>query len=106
MANVLVVLPVIPENLSLGAGPPLEHAALLPAPGAAAIQLNPAVGVLQIDHADPDDIVRFRAAMLEINLHRQHIPAGGVELELVVVAKPVESWAACNRPHSRQVPGG
>ena len=47
-ADIMVAWPVIPENFGLRAGPPLEHATLLPAPGAAVVQLNPPVGVLLI----------------------------------------------------------
>ena len=76
-------------HLAAGARPPLEHAALLPAPGAALAQLDPAVAVGQIDHADLDHVVGLRRAVLEVDLHAQHVAAGRIELELVVVAEPV-----------------
>ena len=97
------VLPVVEDNLVFRAGPPLEHTALLPAPGAALAQFRPPVAVFQIDHTDFDDIMGFRAAILEIDLHPERVPAGRVELQFVVVAEPVEFRPARNSPNRRQI---
>ena len=91
-------LAVVPDHLALRAGEPLEHAALLPAPGPALAQLDPAVAVVQVDHADLDHVVRARRAMLEVDLHAEDVAAGRVELQLVVVAEPVEFRPSRDRP--------
>jgi len=96
------ILPVVEDNLVFRAGPPLEHTALLPAPGAALAEFRPPVAVFEIHHPDFDDIVGFGAAMLEINLHPEHIPADRIELQFVVVAEPVEFWPLCDSPDRRQ----
>lgn len=90
MAYEPVVLPVVPYNFVFRAGTPLEHTALLPAPGAALAQFCPLVALFQIDHPDLDNIIGFGAAMFEIDLHPERIPAGRVELQFVVIAEPVE----------------
>ena len=71
------------------AGPPLEHAALLPTPGATLSQLDPLVAVLKIDHADLDHIAGRGRAVFKVDFHPQHEAAGGVKLQLVVVPEPV-----------------
>jgi len=96
------ILPVVEDNLVFRAGPPLEHAALLPAPCAALAEFSPPVAVFQIDHPDFDDIVGFWAEMLEVDLHPEHVPAGRVELQFVVVAEPVEFRPLCDSPDRRQ----
>ena len=84
-----IVVAIVPDDLADGARQPLQHAALLPAPGAALAQLDPAVVVLQIDHADLDHVVGSGRAVLEVHLHAQDVAAGRIELQLVVVAEPV-----------------
>ena len=96
------VLPVVPNNFVFRSGSPLKHAALLPAPGAALAEFRPPVAIFQIYHPDFNHIIDFRAAMLEVNLHPEHIPAGRIELQFVVIAEPVEFRPTCNRPNGRQ----
>jgi hypothetical protein len=98
----MVVLPVVPYNLVFRARKPLEHTALLPAPGGALAEFSPPVAVFQIYHPDFDDIAGFGAAMFEIDLHPECIPAGRVELQLVIVAEPVEFRPARYSPDRRQ----
>ena len=96
------ILPVVPNNLVFRAGTPLEHTALLPAPGAALAEFHPLVAVFQVHHPDFDDIIGFGAAMLEIDLHPEHVPAGRVELKFVVVTEPVEFRPLCDSPNRRR----
>jgi hypothetical protein len=65
-------------------------------------QLDPAVGVGQIHHADLDPIVGRGRAMFEIDLHPQHVTAGWVELELVVITEPVKLRPVGNLTHRRE----
>src|SRR5688572_14020373 len=51
-ADEMVVLAVVPQDFGLAAGNPLQHAALLPTPSFRAAEFNPAVAVLEVDHAD------------------------------------------------------
>ena len=97
------ILPGVPDNLVFRARSPLEHTTLLPAPRTALAQLSPGLAAVQIHHPDLDDIVGPRAAMLEIHLHPEHISAGRIELELVVVAEPMEFRPAGDGPDSRGV---
>ena len=99
----VVSLSVVPDNLVFRARPPLEHTTLLPAPSAAVAELDPAVPVFQIHHSNPDNVVGFGAAVLEIDLHPENIAAGGIELEFVVVAEPVEFWPVGDRADRGQV---
>jgi hypothetical protein len=92
-----VVLPVVPENLPVGTGNPLQHATLLPAPRTALAQIDPTVPVLQIDHADPDHIVRARAAVLEVHLHPQAVAARRIKLPFVIVSEPMVLGPASDR---------
>ncbi len=48
---------VIPDHLRFRTGEPLEHAPLLPVPGAALPELDPAVVVAEVDHPDLDRLV-------------------------------------------------
>ena len=96
------ILPVVEDNLVFRAGPPLEHTALLPAPCSALAKFRPLLAVFEIHHPDFDDIVGFGAAMLEVDLHPERVPAGRIELQFVVVAKPVEFRPVCNSPNRRQ----
>jgi hypothetical protein len=88
------VLPVVPEHLPVRARPPLEMASLLPAPGPALAQRDPAVAVLEVDQADFDHVVGTGIPVLELDLHAQDVAPRRVELELVVIAEPVELRAA------------
>src|SRR5688572_33490810 len=65
-ADEVVVLAVVPEDFGCAAGNPLEHAALLPAPRFRAAELNPAVVVLEVHHADADFVVRLGLTVLEV----------------------------------------
>jgi hypothetical protein len=102
VAHVVVGRAVVPDDRRLAAGQPLQHAALLPAPGRSRAQLDPAVAVGQIDHADLDRVVGFGRAMLETDLHAQHVAVGGVEFQLVVVAEPVVFRPPRDDPRRRQ----
>ena len=84
-----VSFPVVPDDPAVRAGYPLQHAALLPAPRPCAANLSPCVACLQVDDAHRDAVVRPRLAALEVHPHAQHVAAGRVELQLVVVAEPV-----------------
>ena len=55
-----VLLAIVPEDFGFRAGPPLEHAALLPTPGATLSQFDPLVAVLKVDHPDLDHIAGCR----------------------------------------------
>ena len=46
---------------------------------------------LRGESTDPDHVLRRRRAMLEVNLHGQHIAPCRIELKFVVIAKPVEA---------------
>jgi hypothetical protein len=54
----------------------------LPVPGAAPAQLDPAVAVVQVDHADDDLVVGAGGAVLEAHLHAERVAAGRVESSL------------------------
>ena len=101
-ADEAVPFAVVPEDLAVRARPPLQHAPLLPGPGARLAQLDPPVAVGQIDHADLHGLVGLGQAVLEVDLHAQQIPAAGVQLVLVVVAEPVELRPARDGAHRRQ----
>ena len=90
----MIPLAIIPHHLTLRPRPPLKHTSLLPAPRSALAKLSPAVAVFQIHYANPDHIVRFWTAMLEADLHTQNIAAHWIELEFIVVSKPVKIRAA------------
>ena len=47
------------------------------------------IAVMEVDHADLDDVVRGRRAMLEIDLMAEHVTIVRGKLQLVVVGKPV-----------------
>lgn len=85
---------VVPHDGGVGAGDPLEHAALLPVPGVGGAEFDPLVFVLEIDHADLDDIVGFGGAVLEVHLIGQDVAVVGRELQFVIVAEPVEARQA------------
>jgi len=97
VADKTAVFPVVPDYFLSRLRQPLQHAARLPAPGAALSQLDPAVSVLQVDHSDSDNVLRHRRAVLELHLHAQRIPSRRIELQLVVVAEPVMLGAGCDR---------
>jgi len=101
VAHKSVALPVVPENVGFRPRPPLQHTALLPAPRPACTKLAPAVALLQVHHSDLDNIVSLGAAVLETHLHPQHVATSGIELQLVVVAEPMEARTGCDRPNSR-----
>ncbi len=88
-ADEAITLSIVPDHFGRRARAPLQHASLLPAPGAARAELNPPVVITCIDHSDSDDIAASRRAMLERDLHPEHVPRARVELQLVVVAEPV-----------------
>ena len=99
----LPVLAVVPNDFRRRTGQPLQHATLLPSPGAAFSQIDPAVIVGEIDHADADHVIGPRRAMLEIHFHAEYVPVRRVELQLVVVAEPVKFRAAGDGAHRRQL---
>ncbi len=88
-ADEFVPFPVVPGDFGLRPGPPLEHAALLPAPGVGLSELDPLVCVGEVHHADIDDVPRLRGAMFEVDFIREHVAIRRIELEFVVVAEPV-----------------
>lgn len=94
VADQLAVLTVVPHDGGVGAGDPLEHAALLPVPGVRGAEFDPFVVVLEIDHADLDDVVGFGGAVLEVDLIGQDVAVVGGELQFVVVPEPVEAGLA------------
>ena len=56
VAHEALPFPVVPDHFRCRAGNPLQHAALLPAPGFRLPQRNPAVLLVQVDHADLDHV--------------------------------------------------
>ena len=102
VADEAVLLAVVPDDLRFGAGNPLQHAALLPAPGLRLAEGNPFVFLVQINHADLDHIVRGGRAMLEADFVGEHKAVVGRELQLVVVAEPVELRSPRDLPHRRE----
>src|SRR5262245_35695252 len=88
VADKVIAFAVIPNDLTLRTGNPLQHTALLPTPSRTFAQLNPTVIVRKIDHADANRIIRPRRAMLEIDFHAEHVAIRRIEFQLVVVAKP------------------
>jgi hypothetical protein len=85
-----VILTIVPDNFSFRSWEPLQHAALLPVPGARVTPLDPLVAVSRVDHADFDNVVGSRRTMLEIDLVTKNITPGGIEFQLVVVTEPVK----------------
>jgi len=79
VADESLALAVIPDDLGLGAG------------------------YADVHHADLDDVVGPRGAALEVHLHPQDVAAGGVELEFVVVAEPMEFRAGRDDAARREV---
>ena len=102
VADEAAVHAVVPDNLPVRAGDPLEHTALLPAPGPGLAQLNPAVAVGKINHTDADQIFCVRRAIFEIDLHAEYVAAGGVELQLVIVTEPVMLGPGSDGAHGHQ----
>ena len=96
MGHELVVEAVIPDHFFLRSGNPLQHATLLPIPGTAASQFDPAIFILKVDHADLNGVVRPWAAMFEVDLISEHEAACRIELQLVVIGEPMELRAACD----------
>ena len=84
-----ILLAVVPDDLRRSAGDPLQHATLLPAPRVRLAERDPFVLLVQIHHADLDDILRRGRAMLETDLVAQHKTVVRRELQLVVVAEPM-----------------
>ena len=101
-AHVLTVFAIVPNHFRLRTGNPLQHASLLPAPGFRPAQLDPAIAVLQIDHADGNFFVGRRLAMFEVDLHAQHVPIGRIEFEFIVVPKPMVFGPLRDHSHGRQ----
>jgi hypothetical protein len=50
--------PIVPNHLEGVSRNPLEHAALLPAPGPRGAQRDPFVSFMQVNHSDLDQVVR------------------------------------------------
>jgi hypothetical protein len=61
--------------------------------------------VLQVDHAHSDLIVRLGTASLKSHLVPQHVAAGGVELQFVVVTEPMKLRPFGYGPNRREVLG-
>jgi hypothetical protein len=91
-ADELVADTVVPHEAGGGLGEPLEHGALLPVPGAGAADFLPGVFGLGVDEADADFVFGEWGAAFEADLLAEEEAAGGIKLELVVVAEPVEAW--------------
>ncbi|MFN9941179.1 MAG: hypothetical protein ACK56I_17040, partial [bacterium] len=72
VADKLVFLAVIPNHLRLAAGYPLQHAALLPAPGVRFAKRDPSVTILNVDHPHLNHVFRRGRAMFKSYLVRQH----------------------------------
>ena len=102
MGDEAVALAVVPHDLAVGTGPPLQHATLLPAPGPRAAQFNPPIAVGQIDHAKANLVLGPGLAVLKIDLHPQDAAVGRIELQFVVIAEPVVLRSPGQRPHRRQ----
>jgi hypothetical protein len=98
----MIALAVIPHHGRGRPGHPLEHATLLPVPRAGLAEFDPFVAVLQVHHADADHVIRFRRAMLEIDLVREDEAVRRIELVFVVVREPVEFGAPRNRADRRE----
>jgi len=96
-ANKLVPFPVVPDNLRLRTGYPLQHTALLPVPGSCISQPDPTVIVLKVNHPYFDAIFGSWRSAFESNPHAQHISIMGIELQLVVIPEPVVSRSAGDR---------
>jgi hypothetical protein len=98
----MVALTVVVDHFPIRSGDPLQHAALLPAPGAGGTERNPAVIVPEIDHAHSDAIGGGGRAVFEIDLVAEAEADGGIELQLVVVAEPVMPGSTGDRSHRGQ----
>ena len=96
-------LPVVPDDFRFRAGKPLEHAGLVPAPGACLAQVDPAVAVLGIDHADAQRVGGGGQAVLEAAFDTKGVAAGRIELQLIVVAEPVELRSLGDGADGRQL---
>jgi hypothetical protein len=92
-----LALAIVPHHLAGRAGQPLQHGALLPVECARRAERDPLVVVLEIDHADLGDVVGGDRAVLEIDGEPEHPAVAGAELQLVVVAEPVEVGAVGQR---------
>jgi len=96
--DVAVAVTIVPDNRASGTRNPLQHAALLPAPGPRAAQVDPAVAVGEVHHAHADLVLRRRGTVLEAHLHAQHVATRRVKLQLVIIAEPVIARLARYRP--------
>ena len=92
-------LAIVVDHEPIAAGNPLQHAALLPAPGPRLAEANPAVTIGQIDHAHLDRVGGRRGAVLKPDRVAQAVPHLRIKLQLVVVGKPVVPRAAGDRSH-------
>ena len=97
----MIAVAIVPHDIALRLRHPLQHATLLPAPGIRTSELDPAIAILQVDHANVNPVVRRRRPMLEVNFHSQHITVRRVEFKLVVVAEPVKLWTLRKRSYGR-----
>ncbi len=95
-AHVAVAFAVIPQDIGSGLGDPLQHASLLPSPGAAGSQFDPSVIVRGIDHADTDGVSGAGGAMFEVDLIREDETVGWIEGLFVIVAEPMKGGAPTN----------
>ena len=93
VADELVFFALIPNHFGFGAGNPLQHATLLPAPCVALAQGNPLVVVLEVDHADLNHIIPGGGAPFKAGSIAQHKAIVGGELKLVVVSEPMKPRA-------------
>src|SRR5262249_44521019 len=92
-------LPVVVNHFGMRAEQPLQHTTLLPGPGAGRAEVSPPVAVFEIDNADADLFVRLRRSILKSDFHTEHVAAGGVEFQLVVIAEPMKLRTMCECAH-------
>jgi len=98
-------LPVVVDYLLRGRGHPLEHAALLPAPGLGLGYGVPPGPFLQVYESYDNFVLGGGRTVHESYLHPKHVPSGGVPGGLVVVPEEVVLRARGHGPHTERVQG-
>ena len=82
-----------------------QQGCMLPAPGIAVAQLNPAIVLPRIDHAHFDLVSRLGSAMFKIDLIGQNKAIVLAKFQFVVVAEPM-AFGPSRNGTGRRKPGG
>ena len=97
----MVAFAVVVDDLGLCVVEPLEHAALLPAPGIGFGDGDEFIVVLQVDHAEHGFFTGDRLTGGEIGFLRQQIASGLIPRELVEIAEEMVFGSFRDAPYGQ-----